>query len=191
MSELPSLPFESATAWEAWLQENHQVSDGIWMQIGKKSAGHPSITYDEAVDVALCYGWIDGQKNKHDDTAWLQKFTPRRKKSIWSKVNCLKVAKLTAEGRMQPAGLAQVEAAKTDGRWDVAYDSQSTMTMPEDFQAALDAHPKAKEFYESLPKSRRYSFLFRIQTTKKTENRAAKIEQLVAMLEEGKAFNYP
>lgn len=187
----PSLPFTDQSAWETWLEANHLTSDGIWMRIGKKGAGHSSITYAEAVETALCFGWIDGQKQKHDDTAWLQRFTPRRKRSIWSKVNRTKIEALHAEGKLRPAGIKEMEEAKADGRWEAAYDSQSTMAVPADFDAALATNPKAQAFFASLPNSKRYAFLFRIQTTKTPEKRAAKISELVAMLAEEKQFHYP
>src|SRR5437588_998614 len=142
---LPIIPFETQQDWERWLKEHHPNTDGIWLKIAKKETGIPSVSYAEALDVALCYGWIDGQKASFDDTYWLQKFTPRRPKSVWSRVNRDKVTALIAAGKMRPAGLRQIEQAKADGRWDAAYASQRTITVPDDLQQALDANPKARE----------------------------------------------
>lgn len=186
--DYPHLPFPSEQAWEAWLQKNGSISQGIWMKLAKKQSGIPSLSYTEALDVALCHGWIDGQKQKLDDLYWLQKFTPRRPRSGWSKVNCGKVEALIAAGRMQPTGFKEIEAAKADGRWDNAYHSQSSAEIPTDFAEALATSPKAKAFFETLKKSDRYPFLYRIQTTKRPENRARKIAEYVAMLESGKTF---
>jgi uncharacterized protein YdeI (YjbR/CyaY-like superfamily) len=142
----PRITFESAQAWERWLEENHTTAPGLWLQIAKKDSGIPSVTYAEALLAALCFGWIDGQKGSLDAQYFLQKFTPRRLKSKWSQINREHIAQLTAEGRMRPAGLREVEAAKADGRWDAAYAPASTMTVPDDFQAALDAEPTASSF---------------------------------------------
>ena len=185
-TELPILLFESAQTWEAWLKEHHTTSPGVWLQIAKKGSGIDSVTYAEALDVALCYGWIDGQKGALDDKFFLQKFTKRRPKSGWSKINTQKVKDLIDKGRMQPAGLKEIEAAKQDGRWDVAYDSQRTITVPQDFQAELDKNPEAKAFFATLNSVNRYAFCRRIQIAKKPETRHAKIAQYVAMLNEHK-----
>src|SRR6516162_7160095 len=147
---LPIKSFETQQNWEEWLKEHHAETQGVWLKIAKKEASTLSVTYAEALDSALCYGWIDGQKAAFDDKYWLQKFTPRAAKSIWSKVNCNKAEALIAEGRMQPAGLRQVELAKADGRWDRAYESQSKIAIPDDFQSELDKNPKAKDFFNSL-----------------------------------------
>jgi uncharacterized protein YdeI (YjbR/CyaY-like superfamily) len=179
---VPIMSFETQQSWEVWLKENHAETKGIWLKIAKKEARSPSVSYAEALDSALCYGWIDGQKAAFDDKYWLQKFTPRTAKSIWSKVNCVKAEALIAEGRMQPAGLRQVELAKSDGRWERAYESQSKITIPEDFQRALDNNPQAKDFFNSLDSANRYAFLFRIHAAKKTETRSAKIQKFVEML---------
>lgn len=189
--ERPSMSFPSQQAWEEWLRDNHATHDGIWLRIGKKASPHPSVTYPEALDSALCYGWIDGQKQRFDEHFYLQRFTPRRARSLWSKVNTLKIADLTKQGRMQPAGIAQVTAAQADGRWDAAYDSQANMIVPEDLKAALAKNKKAHTFFDSLTASQRYSYLFRIQTSKGPEARAKKIAQLIEMLAEEKLFNYP
>jgi uncharacterized protein YdeI (YjbR/CyaY-like superfamily) len=182
-TELPVLPFANKKKWSAWLAKQHGKSSGVWLQLAKKDSGIPSVTYDEAVDVALCYGWIDGQKKGYDDKYWLQKFTPRGRKSIWSRINTERVERLIASGEMQPAGLKAIEAAKTDGRWEAAYASQKNISMPEDFQAALEKNKKAKTFYSTLKSAERYSILFRIHTAKRPETRAKRIQQFVEMLE--------
>jgi uncharacterized protein YdeI (YjbR/CyaY-like superfamily) len=186
--ELSVLPFESQQEFADWLAKHHDHSDGIWLKLSKKGAYISSVTYDEAVETALCYGWIDGQKKGFDEKFWLQKFTPRRSKSIWSKINREKAEKLIASGQMQPAGLAAVKLAKQDGRWEAAYDSQGTITIPDDFKSGLETNPKAKDFFESLTSAKRYSFLFRIQTAKKPETRQKRIRQFVEMLEKGETF---
>jgi len=179
---LPVLSFVTQQDWEAWLEEHHADTRGIWLKIAKKETGIPSVSYPEALESALCYGWIDGQKASHDEQYWLQKFTQRSPKSIWSKVNCEKATALTASGRMRPAGRRQVELAKADGRWETAYDSQSTSTIPDDFQQELDANPQAKAFFQTLNRVNRYAILFRIQTAKKPETRAARIQTFIDML---------
>lgn len=183
---LPIVFFASAEAWEAWLGKNHDSSSGLWVQLAKKASGIPSITYAEALDVALCYGWIDGQKAPFDDPYWLQRFTPRRPKSKWSKINVHKVAELTAQGKMQQAGLREVEAAKQDGRWDAAYESYRNITVPDDLREALDNNPRALEFFNGLDRTNRYAILYRIHDAKKPETRARRIAQFVGMLSEGK-----
>lgn len=186
--ELPVLPFDSKKKFADWLAKNHDKSAGLWLKIAKKATGIPTVTYAEALDVALCYGWIDGQKGSFDDQYFLQKFTPRRPKSIWSKINVEKVEGLIASGEMKPAGLKAVEAAKQDGRWAAAYSSQRTMTVPADFRSALSKNKKANAFFESLTGAKRYSFLFRIETAKKAETREKRIRQFVEMLEKGETF---
>ena len=187
--EQPVILFEAPDDWTAWLEENHASSPGVWMRIAKKGSGLKSATYDEALEVALCYGWIDGQKKTYDERSFLQKFTRRGARSLWSKINRGKVEKLIESGRMRPPGLAEVERAKQDGRWELAYDSYRTMTVPDDLQAALDAHPKAKEFFATLDRTNRYGVLFRVQTAKKPETRAKRIRDLVAMLERGEKLH--
>ena len=182
-TELPTVPFEKKKKWATWLAKEHEKSKGLWLKLAKKNTGIPSVTYEEALDVALCYGWIDGQKRSFDEQYWLQKFTPRGLKSIWSKINTEKAERLIASGDMKPAGLKAIEAAKQDGRWAAAYSSQKNMTIPEDFQTALDKNQKAKAFFATLKSAERYSFLFRIQTAKKVETRAKRIQQFVEMLE--------
>ncbi len=182
IDNLPTLPFAIWQDWETWLAEHHTDTEGIWLKIAKKETGIASVSYAEALDCALCYGWIDGQKVSFDEQYWLQKFTPRRSKSMWSKVNCDKVAALIEAGRMQPAGLRQIELAKADGRWDAAYSSQSKSAIPDDFQHALDNNQPAQDFFSTLNSANRYAVLYRIQTAKKPETRAARIKKLIDML---------
>jgi uncharacterized protein YdeI (YjbR/CyaY-like superfamily) len=184
-TELPTLPFENKKKWSDWLARQHARSAGVWMKLAKKDSGVPSLTYEEALDVALCYGWIDGQKKGFDDKYWLQKFTPRGPRSIWSKINTEKAERLIASGEMKPAGLKVIEAARQDGRWAAAYSSQKNMSVPEDFQAALAKNPKAKAFFTTLNSVNRYAILFRIQTAKKAETRLKRIQKFVDMLERG------
>jgi uncharacterized protein YdeI (YjbR/CyaY-like superfamily) len=184
----PSL-FKNARTFETWLKKHHASSDGLWLQIAKRGAHESSVTYAEAVEIALCWGWIDGQKKSLDDQHFLQRFTPRRARSVWSKVNVEKVAALIAAGRMQAPGLAQVEAAKADGRWARAYDGARTSVVPEDLLAALDAQPQAKAFFATVNASNRYAVLWRIQTAVKPETRARRIAQLVAMLARGETVH--
>jgi uncharacterized protein YdeI (YjbR/CyaY-like superfamily) len=179
---LSIMSFETQQDWERWLTEHHADTVGIWLKIAKKETGKPSVNYSEALDSALCYGWIDGQKASFDDQYWLQKFTPRRPKSIWSKVNCDKATALIAEGRMQPAGIRQVELAKADGRWESAYESQSKITIPDDFQSELDKNQKAKDFFSTLNSINRYAILFRIHSAKKPATRSARINKFIEML---------
>ncbi len=182
-SDLPVLAFASQSKWADWLAKNHDTSDGLWMKVAKKDSGIPSVTIVEALDMALCYGWIDGQRGSFDDKYYLQKYTPRRPKSTWSKINVEKVKRLIASGQMQPAGLKAIEVAKADGRWEKAYDGQRTMTVPKDFQAALNKNKKAKAFFETLNSVNRYAILFRIHNVKKEETRTRKIKQFIEMLE--------
>jgi len=179
---LPIIAFETQPDWEAWLEEHHTNTKGIWLKLAKKDTGIASVSYTEALEGALCYGWIDGQKASFDEQYWLQKFTPRSPKSIWSKVNCGKATVLMAEGRMQPAGMQQVELAKADGRWEAAYESQSKITVPADFQSALDKNQQARDFFNTLNSVNRYAILFRIQTAKKPETRSARIQKFIEML---------
>ena len=174
--------FSSQAAWRAWLDANHAIERGIWLMLAKQASGMSSVTYAEAVDSALCYGWIDGQKKAMDDMWWLQKFTPRRPKSPWSKINRQKAEQLIESGAMQPAGLRAVEAAKADGRWARAYDSPATSTIPPDMQAALDANVEAAAFFATLDSRNRYAILYRIQAARRAETRTNRIEQFVAML---------
>ncbi len=182
-TELPIHCFERQLDWAAWLSENHALSPGVWLQLAKKGAEAPSVSYEEAVEIALCFGWIDGQKRAHSDQFWLQKFTRRSDKSIWSKINRDKALALIKAKKMKPAGLKEIERAKLDGRWDAAYDSSSNATVPSDFQSALDGNARAKAFFGTLDSRNRYAVLFRIQTAKKAETRAKRISQFVLMLE--------
>ena len=187
--DLPVRHFRNAAAWEKWLAA-HVTDKGVWMQFAKKGQGVVSVSYAEALDVALCHGWIDGQVKRMDAQFYLQRFTPRRARSVWSKINIGKVEKRIAESRMQPTGLREVEAAKTDGRWDVAYDSASTMQPHEDLLAALKKHRKAKVFFDRLDKTNRYAVCWRVQTARKPETRAARIEKLVEMLAKGEKIQH-
>jgi uncharacterized protein YdeI (YjbR/CyaY-like superfamily) len=188
-AEQPELTFASPEAWEAWLAEHHAGSDGVWIRFAKKGSGVPSVRYAEALDVALCYGWIDGQTKGIDDAWYRQRFTPRRERSMWSKRNRDKVAALIEAGRMQPAGQAEIDRAKADGRWDAAYDSPKDATVPDDLRAALDASPAAAAEFERLDGINRYAILHRTQTAKKPETRARRIAQFVAMLEQGERIH--
>jgi uncharacterized protein YdeI (YjbR/CyaY-like superfamily) len=185
-----TLSFPSAVAFEAWLAANHASSSGIWLKLAKKAAGRSSLTYAEALDVALCFGWIDGQKARFDDEHWLQRFTPRRPRSKWSKVNRDKVAVLADQGRMRPSGLLEIERAKEDGRWDAAYDGSRTATVPEDLARALARSPAAQEFFATLDSRNRFAVLYRVQDAKKPETRARRIDQYVSMLAEHRKI-YP
>lgn len=184
-AELPTLSFANSRAFSDWLADHHASSRGIWLRLAKKQPGAASITYAEAVEVALVWGWIDGQKQRGDEATWLQKFTPRAAKSVWSKINREKALALIEAGAMQPAGLAEVERAKRDGRWDAAYDPPSRATVPDDLQAALANDPRAAAFFLTLNASNRYAVLWRVQTAKKPETRQKRIAGLVAMLARG------
>jgi uncharacterized protein YdeI (YjbR/CyaY-like superfamily) len=179
----PTLTFDNQASWEAWLKEENAHSTGVWLKMAKKESHIPSVNYTEALESALCYGWIDGQKAALDEQYWLQKFTPRGNKSGWSKINCMKAEALIASGRMQAAGLRQVELARADGRWDRAYESQSTIGVPEDLQNVLDRHPAALAFFNTLDSANRYAVLYRVTTAKKAGTRADRITKLVEMLD--------
>ena len=182
-TELPVELFKDQKHWASWLDRRHAESPGVWLRLAKKGSGIQSVSYAEALEVALCYGWIDGQKKSYDESSWLQKFTPRGGRSLWSKVNREKAEELIRTGRMKPAGMAAIERAKENGRWEAAYDSPGKATIPDDFQAELDRHPKAKEFFSTLNSANRYAILWRIQTVKKAETRARRIQQFIEMLE--------
>jgi uncharacterized protein YdeI (YjbR/CyaY-like superfamily) len=186
---LPILPFESAKAWDAWIAKNHSGSEGVWLQIFKKDSGKRTVTYDEALDSALCYGWIDGQKQSYNKESFLQKFTPRRPKSVWSKRNQDHVARLIKSKRMKPAGLKAIAAAKKDGRWEQAYDSPRNMTIPEDFLKELSKNKQAKEFFGTLNKANLYAIAWRLQTAKKPETRERRKQAILAMLAKGEKFH--
>ena len=189
--DLPILEFPHRSAWGRWLEEHHESSAGVWLKIAKKGSGGTTVTFPEALEEAIRCGWIDGQKGAHDDSFWLQRFGPRGPRSKWSQVNRRKATELIEQGRMRPAGIAQVEAAKQDGRWEAAYAPQSTVIVPDDFRRALDANPKANEFFAKLKRSERYSFLYRIYDAKRPETRARRIREYVAMLSEGKTIHRP
>ncbi|MEP7198416.1 MAG: YdeI/OmpD-associated family protein [Chloroflexota bacterium] len=184
LGDLPIMRFERQQDWKAWLDANHAASSGVWLRLAKKASGAPSVSYAEALEVALCYGWIDGQKQSYDVETWLQKFTPRGAKSIWSKINRAKALALIERGQMKPAGLAAIERARQDGRWEAAYDSPSGATVPSDLQAALDRNGRAKAFFATLDRRNRYAILFRIQTAKRAETRARRVQQFIQMLEQ-------
>jgi uncharacterized protein YdeI (YjbR/CyaY-like superfamily) len=188
-SGLPVLPFASPEKFREWLKEHHATSKGIWLKIAKKGSGTPTVTYAEALDEALCYGWIDGQKGALDEVYFLQRFTPRGPRSKWSKINVAKADALAKAGRMRAAGRAEVEKAKADGRWEAAYDPQSKATVPADLQAALDENPEAAKFFATLTGANRYAVLYRIHEAKKPETRAARIEKFVGMLERGEKLH--
>jgi uncharacterized protein YdeI (YjbR/CyaY-like superfamily) len=181
----PVLTFASQAEWEAWLDAEHASADGVWLKFAKKGSGVETVVYAEALDVALCYGWIDSQVARLDERFYLQKFTPRRARSKWSRINRDKIEELTRQGRMRTAGLEQVELAKADGRWDAAYASPANLEMPDDLQAALDASAKAAAFWETLNKSNRYAIVFQLEDAKKPETRARRLEKFVGMLERG------
>jgi uncharacterized protein YdeI (YjbR/CyaY-like superfamily) len=186
---LPVMTFESTDAWDAWLAAHHDGSPGLWLKIAKKGAAGRTISYSDALDVALCHGWIDGQKGRHDDEYWLQRFTPRKPGSNWSKINTERAAALIESGRMRPAGLHEVERAQADGRWEQAYESQSRVTVPEDLARALAANERARAFFATLDSANRYAILYRIGTAKKPETRAKRIDTFVAMLSDHKKIH--
>jgi uncharacterized protein YdeI (YjbR/CyaY-like superfamily) len=182
LADVPIMLFDSPHAWEQWLAERHAQTQGVWLKIAKKGADASSVSYADALDAALCYGWIDGQKKSYDDTFWLQKFTPRRPRSVWSRVNTAKAEQLIASGRMRPTGQREVDAAKGDGRWGRAYQSQGALTLPDDLRAALDSHPGARAFFDTLNKANRYAICHRVETARKPETRRARIDKFIAML---------
>jgi uncharacterized protein YdeI (YjbR/CyaY-like superfamily) len=181
----PILQFESREAFRDWLARNGGTSEGIWLKFAKKNSGVPSVVYDEALDVALCYGWIDSQLLSLDERFYLQRFTPRGPKSKWSQVNCRKVTELIARGEMSPGGMKQIDAAKADGRWDAAYAAQSEITVPDDFRKLLERHKRAAEFFKNLSKRHRFAILYRIQDAKKPETRQRRLETYLKMLKAG------
>jgi uncharacterized protein YdeI (YjbR/CyaY-like superfamily) len=185
----PALSFENQDAWLSWLRENHATSSGVWLRIARKGANARSVSYPQAVDAALCFGWIDGQKKSDDESYWLQRFTPRSEKSIWSRINRERATRLIELGKMRAAGMREIERAKRDGRWDRAYDSPSGATIPADFQAVLDRNPAAKAFFATLDSRNRYAVLFRIQTARKPETRAQRIERFAEMLSRHKRIH--
>ena len=185
----PELLFKTQSEFFDWMEKNHDKEDGIWTIFYKKGSGKTSINYDLALEVALCYGWIDGVSNRIDEEKYKQKFTPRRSKSIWSKINRDNIARLIKEGKMKPAGIAEVERAKADGRWDAAYDSPTDMKAPEDFLKELAKDKKAEEFYKTLNKTNLFAIHFRLQTAKKPETRANRMKIILEMLHKGEKFH--
>ena len=187
--ELPIVELPDPEAWERWLEEHHASSPGIWLKIAKKGAPAATVNYAQALEHAISYGWIDGQKAGHDEHYWLQRFTPRGPRSKWSQVNRDKALELIAQGRMKPAGLEQFEAAKRDGRLDAAYEPQSRATVPDDLREALDANPAAAEFFATLKGANRYAFLYRLHQVKRPDARARRIQSYIEMLSEGRTFH--
>jgi uncharacterized protein YdeI (YjbR/CyaY-like superfamily) len=186
--DLPQLPFASTAEWEAWLEDNPGC-DGVWVKIAKKGSGIDSVGYPEVLESALCFGWIDGRRESLDGTWFLQRFTPRRRRSKWSRINRDTVERMTKEGRMRPSGLAEVERAKADGRWAAAYEGQRSMSVPDDLRRELDARPAAREFFETLTSQNRYAILYRLQDAKRPETRARRLAQFVEMLERGETVH--
>jgi uncharacterized protein YdeI (YjbR/CyaY-like superfamily) len=174
--------FRDDRAFERWLDRNHDRSPGLWIKIAKRDSGVASVTHAEALETALCYGWIDGQRRKLDGTHFLQRFTPRRPRSMWSKINCAKATRLVEAGRMHAAGLREMERARADGRWAAAYDGQRTATVPEELRHELDGNRRAREFFATLDSRNRYAFIWRVQEAKKPETRRRRAEQFVKML---------
>ncbi len=190
MHDEPVLFFATSEAWSGWLAENHECSSGVRVKIAKKGSGIESVAYPEVLDIAISYGWIDGVRHAHDDTHFLQRFTPRGPRSRWSKINRDKATRMIESGEMKPAGMREVELAQADGRWEAAYDSHSTATVPDDLQAALEANPAAAEFFTALNSQNRYAVLYRVQEAKRPETRARRIAQFVEMLAKGEKL-YP
>ena len=186
---LASVAFASALDWEEWLEENHAVSDGVWVKIAKKGTNIESVRYPEVLESALCFGWIDARREALDERYFLQRFTPRQSRSRWSRINCEKAEQLIAAGRMRPAGLAEVERAKADGRWEAAYEGQARISIPDDLLRELDRRPTAKAFFEQLSSQNRYAILYRLQDAKKPETRARRLATFVAMLEAGQSIH--
>lgn len=187
--DLPVLAFADAAEWESWLARQPATSNGLWLKFAKKASGVPTVSKPEAIDAALCHGWIDGQLKPFDENYWLIRFTPRRPKGKWSAINCRRAEALIEEGRMRPAGLAVIERAKADGRWEMAYESQGNITVPDDLQRALDDNESANALFGTLDSANRYSVLYRVRTAAKPETRARVIERLVAMLARGETIH--
>jgi uncharacterized protein YdeI (YjbR/CyaY-like superfamily) len=188
-ADLPLLEFPDRSAWAAWIAEHGESSPGVWLKLARKDGGGRSVTYAEALDVALCHGWIDGQKGAIDDRHWRQRFTPRTPRSRWSKRNRRRAEELLEGAEMAPAGLREVEAARADGRWEAAYDSPATAAVPPDLQAALDADPAAAGFFAGLDSANRYAILYRLQEARRPETRARRLEKFVGMLREGRRIH--
>jgi uncharacterized protein YdeI (YjbR/CyaY-like superfamily) len=188
-SDAPVIAFETAGEWQHWLEEHQTEQAGVWLKLARAGSEIASVSRSDAFDIALCYGWIDGQARSLDEHYWLQRFTPRRPRSKWSQVNTRKVEELIAAGRMQPSGLREVERAKADGRWAAAYAPPSTATVPDDLQAALDANENARAFFATLDSRNRYAILHRIHDAKRLETRAKRIADFVTMLGEGRKIH--
>ena len=187
--ELPVRRFASRDAWHEWLAANHERSQGVWIEFARKDSGLSSVTYAEAVEVALCHGWIDSRSQSVDEQRYRQRFTPRRPRSRWSRINCASVERLLAEGRLAPAGIREMEAAKRDGRWDAAYASPRAMVVPPDLEARLKKSPKARRAFEKLDGRNRYAILYRLHDAKRPETRERRLEQFIAMLEAGRTIH--
>jgi uncharacterized protein YdeI (YjbR/CyaY-like superfamily) len=185
----PKIPFASAAEWERWLEDNHTSSDGVWIKMAKKGADIESVRYPEVLESAICFGWIDARREALDERYFLQRFTPRRQRSRWSRINREKAERLITDGRMRPAGLAEVERAKADGRWKAAYEGQKRSTVPDDLQRELDARAKAKAFFAELSSQNRYAIIYRLNDAKKPETRARRLAKFVAMLEAGETIH--
>jgi uncharacterized protein YdeI (YjbR/CyaY-like superfamily) len=186
---LPVMTFASAVEWEGWLEANHGACDGLWVAIAKKASGIESVRYPEVLEVAICFGWIDGRRERLDEVRFLQRFGPRRARSRWSQINREKAERLTAESRMRPAGLAEVQRARADGRWEQAYEPQSAAEVPEDLRRELDARPSAASFFASLSSQNRYAILYRLGEAKRPQTRARRLERFVTMLEAGETLH--
>jgi uncharacterized protein YdeI (YjbR/CyaY-like superfamily) len=186
---LPQLTFASAAEWEEWLEANHASSDGVWLKLAKKGSGIASVSLSEALDACLCFGWIDGLRRSLDESYYLQRYTPRRPRSKWSRINVDRVEKLTAAGRMRPAGLAEVERARADGRWDTAYESPKRIGVPEDLERELATRPAAREFFEGLDSRNRYAILYGLNDAKRPETRARRLAKFIAKLEAGERIH--
>lgn len=188
-SGIPIRRFASQRAWAAWLREHHESAAGVWLRLARKGSGKVTVSRADALETALCYGWIDGQAASDDEAFWLQRFTPRRSRSKWSQINCAAVERLTTEGRMMPAGLRAVADAKREGRWAAAYASQRTIAVPEELQSRLDASPVARQFFDQLDSRNRYAVLYRLHDAKKPETRLRRLEKFIRMLEAGETIH--
>ena len=188
-SDLPVVAFASQAEWAGWLDEHHAAAPGVWLRIAKKGAAEPTVSYQDALEAALCYGWIDGQKRPFDATYWLQRFTPRSPRSRWSKRNTDLAERLIAQGKMRPAGLREVELARSDGRWEAAYAGQRTASVPPDLERELARRPRARAFFESLDSANRYAILYRLDEAKRPETRARRLDTFLAMLETGQKLH--
>lgn len=187
--DLPTIAFASRAEWESWLEANHERADGVWVKFAKKASGIETVVYADAVEAALCFGWIDGLAKSVDEQRYRQRFTPRRARSKWSQINRARAEALIASGAMRPAGLREIERAKADGRWEAAYPSPSKIEVPDDLRAALAASPAAAHFFEKLDATNRYAVLYRVHDAKRADARARRIEQFVAMLARGEKIH--